>query len=108
MVDVVLTKQRIEPGKISQLREWTEEIRQRENEAVATLKNEGMHSESAFIESTADGDFLVYYMEAEASMKCIRRSRTQNTKSTENTQKYCGMFSKTDRTISSSNFSIIW
>lgn len=65
MVDVVLTKQRIESGKVSRLKEWTEEIRQREDEAVATLKNEGMHSESAFIESTDDGDFLVYYMEAE-------------------------------------------
>jgi hypothetical protein len=65
MVDVIMTKDEIESGRVPQLKEWMEEIRHRENEAIATLQNEGVYTESAFIESTADGDFLVYYMEAE-------------------------------------------
>ncbi|SIQ69031.1 hypothetical protein SAMN05421858_0094 [Haladaptatus litoreus] len=65
MTDVVLTKQKIEPGKTERLKEWSEEVRERKDEAVETLQNEGMHAESAFIERTDDGDFLVYYMKAE-------------------------------------------
>ena len=65
MADVVLTRQQIESGKTEQLRKWIAEIRQRENEARETLENEGMVSEAAFLEQTEDGDFLVYYMEAE-------------------------------------------
>lgn len=65
MVDVVLTKQKIEPGKTPRLKEWMGEIRTREDEAIETLESEGMHSEAAFIERTDEGDYLVYYMEAE-------------------------------------------
>lgn len=62
MVDFVLTKQRIEPGKTERLREWTDEIRDREDEAVETLRNEGMYTEAAFLERTDEGEFLVYFM----------------------------------------------
>ncbi|WP_227353314.1 DUF6176 family protein [Haladaptatus salinisoli] len=65
MVDVVLTKRKIKPGKTRRLKEWMAEIRSREDEAVETYESEGMHSESAFIERTDEGDFLVYYMESE-------------------------------------------
>ena len=65
MADVVLTRQRIEPGKTEKLREWLSKVRERENEACETLESEGMASEAAFLEQTEDGDFLVYYMEAE-------------------------------------------
>ena len=65
MADVVLTKQKIKSGKTEQLREWMSEVREREAEAVETLQSEGMHSEAAFLEQSEDGDYLVYYMEAE-------------------------------------------
>ncbi|MYL16370.1 DUF6176 family protein [Halorubrum distributum] len=65
MVDVVLTKQRIEPGKTERLEAWAREIRDRESEAIETLRNERMHSETAFVEHADDGDYLVYYMKAE-------------------------------------------
>ncbi|EMA17039.1 DUF6176 family protein [Haloarcula amylolytica] len=65
MTDVVLTKQKIEGGKTAQLKEWMDEVCEREDEAIETLKSEGMHSETAFIEHTAKGDFLVYYMRAD-------------------------------------------
>lgn len=65
MAEVALTKQKIEPGKTERLREWTEEIRDREDEAVETLANEGMHLEAAFLERTDEGAFLVYFVKAD-------------------------------------------
>ncbi|GAA0248872.1 DUF6176 family protein [Haladaptatus pallidirubidus] len=65
MTDVVLIKQKIRPGKTERLKEWSEEVRAQKDEAIVTLQNEGMHAESAFIERTDEGDFLVYYMKAE-------------------------------------------
>ncbi|WP_224450063.1 DUF6176 family protein [Haloprofundus salilacus] len=63
--EVILTKSRIRPGKTDRLREWTDEIRAREDEALETLQHEGMHAEAAFVEHAEDGDYLVYYMEAD-------------------------------------------
>lgn len=65
MADVVLTKQRIEPGKTDRLREWCAEIREREDEALATLEDEGMHAEAAFVESHGGDEYLIYYMKAD-------------------------------------------
>jgi hypothetical protein len=65
MVDVVLSKQEIADGKTERLREWAEEVQRRSDEAVETLRDEGMHSETAFVEHTDDGDYLVYYMKAD-------------------------------------------
>ena len=65
MVDVVLSKQKLADGKTERLREWADEVRNRSDEAVETLRDEGMHSETAFVEHTDDGDFLVYYMKAD-------------------------------------------
>jgi PHP family Zn ribbon phosphoesterase len=66
MAEIVLAKQKIEKGKTERLREWMEEITEREAEAVETLKSEGMHSETAFIEQTEESDFLIYYMKADS------------------------------------------
>lgn len=65
MADVVLSKQQIADGKTERLEEWAREIREREEEAVETLREEGMHAETAFVEHTDEGDFLVYYMKAD-------------------------------------------
>ena len=64
MSDVVLVAQRIEPGKTERLREWLEELRSREEAALETLEDEGVYTETAFIESRADGDYLLTYVEA--------------------------------------------
>jgi Tfp pilus assembly protein PilP len=81
MVDVVMMKQKIKRGKTRRLREWMAEIRRREDEAVETYESEGMYSESAFIEQTDDGDFLVYYMESEDTGRGrTRPSKTRRTR----------------------------
>lgn len=66
MPEVILTKNRIKPGKTERLREWMAEIQTRREEAIKTLQYEDMLSEAAFLEQTADADYLVYYMEAES------------------------------------------
>lgn len=65
MSEVLLTKNRIEPGKTERLREWTEEIKRRHDEAIETLQHESMYSEAAFLERTDDENYLVYFLEAE-------------------------------------------
>ena len=65
MADVVLLKQRVEPGKTDQLREWMAELRSRRDEAVETLQHEGLYTEASFVESRADGTFLLTFLEAE-------------------------------------------
>lgn len=65
MSDVVLVKRRIKPGKTDSLREWMEEITSHCDEAIETLQHERMLSETAFLEQRDDGDYLLYYMEAE-------------------------------------------
>ncbi len=65
MTDVELVRQRVKPGKVDRLREWMAEIEDREEEALATLRDEGMLTETAFLEDREDGTYLYYYMEAE-------------------------------------------
>lgn len=65
MTDVVLSIQRIKPGKTERLREWAKELEKREDEVVETLQNQKVRTESAFLRRTDDGTVLVYYMEAE-------------------------------------------
>ncbi len=60
-----MIKQRVQEDKVDRLREWMAEVRDRRDEAETTLRDEGMQTESAFLERTEDGPHLVYYMEAE-------------------------------------------
>jgi hypothetical protein len=64
MTEVALTKWRIEEGKEERLREWVDELRTREDEAVETLEDENAFTEAAFIEHGDDANYLVYFLEA--------------------------------------------
>jgi predicted RNase H-like HicB family nuclease len=52
-------------GKTDLLVEWMNEVREREDEVVKTFQSEGLETEAAFLEHADDGDYLVYFMEAE-------------------------------------------
>lgn len=65
MAEVVLVRQRIEPGETDRLREWYAELADREDEVVATLEHEAVYTETAFVETTENGDYLYGYMEAD-------------------------------------------
>ena len=53
---------RLKPGSLPKVYEWARTIAARRDEALATLKDEGVTIESAFLEHAADGDYLVYYV----------------------------------------------
>lgn len=62
--DVVLVRREIKPGKVDVLREWFED--RTDWEAVqAALRERGIRVESAFVHSTGDGDYLLYFAEAD-------------------------------------------
>jgi hypothetical protein len=65
MVETTLIKQRVEPDKVSRLKDWLTNVQNREEEALATLEDEGVLTESAFLEETPRGTFLVTFIEAE-------------------------------------------
>lgn len=51
------------------MRAWAEYINAHKAEALQTLRAEGVTVESVFLDSTPDGDFLVYYMRASSLAK---------------------------------------
>ncbi len=65
MTDTVLVRQRVKPEAVDRLREWMTEVQKREDEAFATLRDEGMLTETAFLDAREDDTYLYYYMEAE-------------------------------------------
>jgi len=57
---------KIEPDKVDRLKEWMDEVRERESEVIETFQSEGMLTEAAFLEQgTTACTYLVYFMEAE-------------------------------------------
>jgi len=65
MVEPTLLRQRVDPDRVGELREWTAEVQTRPEEHVETLRNEGVHTETAFLEHIDGEVYLTYYMEAE-------------------------------------------
>ena len=76
-MDTQCVKIRLKPDSIERVREWASELRARPDEVMATLRDEGVVVESAFLDSTADGEFLIYYVKAksmEAAQEAVQRS----------------------------------
>lgn len=63
------TRVKLKPGSLDRVREWANELNSRRDEAYETLKDEGVYIESAFLERTLEGDFLIYYMRMESMEK---------------------------------------
>jgi hypothetical protein len=55
---------KLKPGCADRAGAWAAEINRRSDEALATLRDEGVSVESAFLDQTSEGDFLIYYMRA--------------------------------------------
>jgi Family of unknown function (DUF6176) len=56
----------LKPGSVERVQEWAAELNRRQEEALATLRDEGVYVESVFLDRTEAGDFLIYYMKAES------------------------------------------
>lgn len=59
----------LKPDSLARVREWAATINSRMDEALATLRDEGVVIESVFLDSASDGEFLIYYMKAESFEK---------------------------------------
>lgn len=65
MPGVKLARAPIESGRESRLRDWFDELCERESEVVETLRHEGVYTETAFVRSSGETTYLYVYMEAE-------------------------------------------
>ena len=68
----------LKPGSLARVREWAAYIAAHREDALRTLQAEGVSVESVFLESSEDGDFLVYYMRT-ASLEKARAVAVQST-----------------------------
>jgi hypothetical protein len=53
---------KLKPNSIDRVRAWAEEIMRREDEALETLRNEGVVLECFFLDRRDDGDYLISIM----------------------------------------------
>ena len=76
--ETVCLRFRLKAGSVPRVREWAAELTRRRDEVMATLRDETVRVESAFLESGTDGDFLVYYMrvdDPEQSQAAVAQSK---------------------------------
>jgi L-rhamnose mutarotase len=69
MTTAKLVKFKFKPEAKKIWLDWSEELKHRKDEVIATLKNEGVVSESCFISD--DGEYVYYFMESEDFEKAI-------------------------------------
>jgi hypothetical protein len=62
-------KIKLKPNSIEKVRAWARTIDERKEEALATLRDEGVMLETVFLDQTSEGDFLIYLMKAESFEK---------------------------------------
>ncbi len=66
MLETRCHKIKLKPGSIERVREWAQTISRRRDEALATLRDETIVIESAFLDRSEHGDFLIVYTKAES------------------------------------------
>jgi hypothetical protein len=63
-------KIQLKPNSLERVREWATTLNEtRREEALATLRDETVVLEAAFLDRTTEGDFLIYFMKAESFEK---------------------------------------
>lgn len=59
-------KIKLKPDSLEKVGKWAKMINERKNEALATLRDEGVFLECVFLDQTSEGDFLIYVMKAKS------------------------------------------
>jgi hypothetical protein len=59
-------KIKLKENSLARVREWAAEMTRRRDEVLETLRDETVIIESVFLDSTPEGDFLIYFMKAES------------------------------------------
>ena len=58
-------KIKIKPDSLEKVLSWAKTINERKDEALQTLRDEGVILETVFLDQIVEGDFLIYVMKAE-------------------------------------------
>lgn len=84
-------KIRLKSGSVDRVREWARTLNEaRRGEALATLRDETVVLEAAFLDHTAEGDFLIYVMTAQS----FEQSRQAAMHSTHSIDEYHRQFKR--------------
>jgi len=84
-------KIRLKPNSLERVREWATALNEsRRAEALATLRDETIVFEAAFLDHTAEGDFLIYAMKPES----FEKSKAAVAASTHEIDKYHQQFTR--------------
>jgi uncharacterized protein DUF6176 len=67
--ETVCTKIKLKADSLGQVREWANTMNARKEEVLATLRDETVIVEAAFLDQTSEGDFLIVFMKAESLAK---------------------------------------
>jgi hypothetical protein len=63
--EIVCSKIKLKPGSLERVKQWVNELNQRKDEVIQTLQAEGVLIEAAFLDSTEQGDYLIYFIKVE-------------------------------------------
>ena len=74
--ETICVKIKLKPNSIEQVREWARAMNARKEEAIATLRDETVIVESAFLDQTSEGDFLITFMKAESLAKAREAAKS--------------------------------
>jgi arabinogalactan endo-1,4-beta-galactosidase len=90
-------KIKLKPNSIEKVRTWAKTINERKDEALATLRDEGVVLETVFLDRTTEGDFLICLMRAEnfeRAKKAVQKSVHAIDEYHQNFKKECWMDDK--------------
>lgn len=80
MAETFIRKQKIRPGKTERLREWITEMKaeaEADSQGVQDIwAAESLHTVSLFIEHADDGDYFVWYLEADSIEQLVEARQT--------------------------------
>lgn len=63
-MQTICIKTKVKAGYIEEVRRWFKELRNRQDEVLETMRNEGVVVESAFIDKRDEDFYIIYYMKA--------------------------------------------
>ncbi|WP_458185799.1 DUF6176 family protein [Haladaptatus sp. NG-WS-4] len=79
MTEIFIRKQKIRPGKTERLREWIGEMNSKAEADERGVRDiwaeESLHTISLFVEHAEDGDYFVWYLEADSMEQLIEARR---------------------------------
>jgi hypothetical protein len=90
MTELHCSRIKLKPNSLDKVRKWAAEITRRQDEALATLRDESIFIESFFLERATDGDYLIAYIRAES----LEQSQEVVAKSTHAIDAYHKAFKK--------------